>query len=41
MTDWLRDRLFFESMGRGEGDYIKGRLGYNAPNVFVVKLTAF
>lgn len=39
-VDWLRDRLFFESMGR-DGDYIKSRLGYNAPNIFVVKLTAF
>ncbi|KIK59096.1 hypothetical protein GYMLUDRAFT_681800 [Collybiopsis luxurians FD-317 M1] len=37
--DWLRERTFFDSLQRKES-YISQRLGYKAPNVFVMELTA-
>ncbi|OCH88248.1 hypothetical protein OBBRIDRAFT_692655, partial [Obba rivulosa] len=36
-ADWLRDKVYFEKMGKKE-HYVKARLGFNAPNVFVMAL---
>lgn len=38
--DWLKDRCWFERLNNtGEEHYIKQRLGYNAPNIFVMDLS--
>ncbi|KAF5367654.1 hypothetical protein D9757_010989 [Collybiopsis confluens] len=37
--DWLRERTFFDSLHRKES-YVSQRLGYGAPNIFVMELTA-
>ncbi|TFY77243.1 hypothetical protein EWM64_g6769 [Hericium alpestre] len=39
-VDWLRDRHFFESVTKDDG-YAVSRLGFRAPNIFVMKLAAF
>lgn len=39
-VDWLRDRIYFESVTRDDG-YAVSRLGFRAPNIFVMKLTAY
>ncbi|KAH9914508.1 uncharacterized protein BXZ73DRAFT_54925 [Epithele typhae] len=39
-VDWLRERLFFDKLIHREG-YAKGRLGFSAPNVYVLSLTAY
>jgi len=38
-VDWLRDRVYFEGLMRDDG-YAKSRLGYKAPNIFVMELTS-
>lgn len=38
-TDWLRDRVFFDGMERDD-EFARSRLGFSAPNVFVLSLTA-
>ncbi|TRM55495.1 hypothetical protein BD626DRAFT_525371 [Schizophyllum amplum] len=38
-VDWLRDRMFFEGV-RKDPDYTRGRLGFDAPNIFVMTLTS-
>ncbi|KIY68768.1 hypothetical protein CYLTODRAFT_373875 [Cylindrobasidium torrendii FP15055 ss-10] len=37
--DWLRDRCYFEAM-RKDDAYAEARLGFKAPNVFILTLTA-
>ncbi|KAK0210161.1 hypothetical protein DFS33DRAFT_262250 [Desarmillaria ectypa] len=37
--DWLRDRYYFESLRRDDA-YAESRLGFKAPNIFVMSLTA-
>ncbi|EMD34317.1 hypothetical protein CERSUDRAFT_117197 [Gelatoporia subvermispora B] len=39
-ADWLRDKLYFERMSKMD-NYAKARLGYSAPNIFVMALTAW
>jgi len=36
--DWLRDRVYFEGLTRDD-NYAKHRLGFKAPNIFVMELT--
>ncbi|KAG6902670.1 hypothetical protein C0995_013362 [Termitomyces sp. Mi166 len=36
--DWLRERVFFEGI-RKDDSYAVSRLGYNAPNIFVMDLS--
>jgi len=36
-TDWLRERIFFEGLNLNDS-YTKSRLGFKAPNVFVMSL---
>jgi hypothetical protein len=35
--DWLRERLYFEGLTKRE-EYIVKRLGYKAPNIFVMNV---
>ncbi|KAK7438388.1 hypothetical protein VKT23_018002 [Stygiomarasmius scandens] len=35
--DWLRDRVFFERL-RKDDNYIASRLGFKAPNIFIMDL---
>ena len=35
--DWLRDRVYFEGLSKDD-NYAKTRLGYRAPNVFIMDL---
>ncbi|KAJ3740485.1 hypothetical protein DFH05DRAFT_1508981 [Lentinula detonsa] len=37
--DWLRERTFFDRLQRNDA-YAAQRLGYKAPNIFVMELTA-
>ena len=39
-TDWLRDRTYFETVIKDDS-YVVSRLGFMAPNIVVMKLTAF
>jgi hypothetical protein len=36
-ADWLRERVYFEGLSRDDG-YARQRLGYRAPNVFIMDL---
>jgi hypothetical protein len=36
--DWLRDRVYFEALVRDD-NYAKSRLGFKAPNIFIMELT--
>ncbi|PPQ79657.1 hypothetical protein CVT26_015783, partial [Gymnopilus dilepis] len=36
--DWLRDRVYFEGLSRDD-KYAQNRLGFKAPNIFVMELT--
>ncbi|EAU81989.1 hypothetical protein CC1G_09175 [Coprinopsis cinerea okayama7 len=39
--DWLRDRILFECLTKeGMDGYIRNRLGFTAPNIFVMELSA-
>ncbi|KAI4524908.1 hypothetical protein EV122DRAFT_206677 [Schizophyllum commune] len=38
-VDWLRDRMFLEGL-RKDPDYVRGRLGFDAPNIFIMILTS-
>ncbi|KAJ3731682.1 hypothetical protein DFJ43DRAFT_1155356 [Lentinula guzmanii] len=38
-SDWLRERTFFDRLQRNDS-YATQRLGYKAPNIFVMELTA-
>lgn len=38
-TDWLRDKVFFEKLVRRD-QYAKSRLGFSAPNIFVMLLNS-
>lgn len=38
-VDWLRERVYFEGLSK-EDSYARGRLGYSAPNVFIMDLTS-
>jgi len=42
VVDWLRDHVMFDCLVKdGAKDaYIKSRLGYTAPNIFVMELAA-
>ena len=35
--DWLRERMYFEGLRRDD-DYVQSRLGFKAPNIFVMDL---
>lgn len=37
VVDWLREKVFFDGL-RKRDDYAIQRLGYKAPNIFVVQL---
>ncbi|EKM83168.1 hypothetical protein AGABI1DRAFT_111655 [Agaricus bisporus var. burnettii JB137-S8] len=39
-VDWLRDRHFFEGLRKDEA-YAKRRLGFSAPNVFIMDLNSY
>ena len=39
-SDWLRERVFFDKLIRKDG-YSKARLGYSAPNIFVLSLSNY
>lgn len=39
-VDWLRERVFFDKLIRKDG-YSKARLGYAAPNIFVLSLSNY
>ncbi len=39
-ADWLRERVFFDKLIRKDG-YSKARLGYSAPNIFVLSLSNY
>ncbi|KAM6500984.1 hypothetical protein JOM56_003998 [Amanita muscaria] len=36
-VDWLRERIYFEGLRKDDG-YVQSRLGFKAPNVFVMDL---
>jgi len=36
-VDWLRERMYFEGLRRDD-DYVQSRLGFKAPNIFVMDL---
>ncbi|KAF8626275.1 hypothetical protein AX15_004948 [Amanita polypyramis BW_CC] len=36
-VDWLRERIYFEGL-RKDDDYVQSRLGFKAPNIFVMDL---
>jgi len=38
-VDWLRERVYFEGLSRDD-NYARHRLGYKAPNVFIMDLTS-
>jgi len=38
-VDWLRERVFFEGLRKSDS-YAKSRLGFKAPNIFVMDLVA-
>ncbi|KAF8638791.1 hypothetical protein AX17_001850 [Amanita inopinata Kibby_2008] len=38
-VDWLRDRKFFEGLRKDDG-YVESRLGFKAPNIFVMDLVS-
>jgi hypothetical protein len=37
VQDWLRERIYFEGL-RKDDDYVQSRLGFKAPNIFVMDL---
>ncbi|KAI0628792.1 hypothetical protein C8Q77DRAFT_1161822 [Trametes polyzona] len=39
-ADWLREKVFFDRLARKDG-YAKQRLGYAAPNIFVLQLSTY
>lgn len=39
MADWLRDRVYFEGLSKDD-NYIQSRLGFKAPNIFVMDLNS-
>lgn len=39
LIDWLRERVFFEGLARNDR-YAESRLGFKAPNIFVMTLVA-
>ena len=39
-ADWLRERVFFDKLSRKDG-YAKARLGFSAPNIFVLSLSNY
>jgi hypothetical protein len=39
ILDWLRERVFFEGL-RKRDTYAVSRLGFKAPNIFVMDLVA-
>ncbi|KAI0696573.1 hypothetical protein C8T65DRAFT_663547 [Cerioporus squamosus] len=39
-VDWLRERVFFDKLTRKDS-YAKARLGYSAPNIFVLMLSNY
>ncbi|ETW85172.1 hypothetical protein HETIRDRAFT_438198 [Heterobasidion irregulare TC 32-1] len=39
-VDWLRDKVSFESMVKDD-NYIHGRLGFSAPNIFLLRMGAW
>jgi hypothetical protein len=38
-ADWLRERVYFEGLMKKD-QYAIGRLGYKAPNIFVMMLAS-
>lgn len=40
LVDWFKDRIFFEGMRRDDR-YAQSRLGFKAPNIFIMDLTNF
>ncbi|KAF9808548.1 hypothetical protein IEO21_07840 [Rhodonia placenta] len=39
-ADWLRERQYFEKLHKRDS-YVKQRLGYSAPNIFVLSLSQY
>jgi hypothetical protein len=37
ILDWLRERVFFEALRKND-PYVISRLGFRAPNIFVMEL---
>ncbi|KAF8968272.1 hypothetical protein BDZ97DRAFT_1799645 [Flammula alnicola] len=37
--DWLRERVYFEGVSRDD-NYARSRLGFRAPNIFIMELTS-
>jgi hypothetical protein len=37
LADWLRERVFFEALKKSD-QYVIGRLGFRAPNIFLMDL---
>ncbi|KJA21099.1 hypothetical protein HYPSUDRAFT_42482 [Hypholoma sublateritium FD-334 SS-4] len=38
-VDWLRERVYFEGLSKDD-NYVQSRLGFKAPNIFVMDLTS-
>ena len=38
-VDWLRERVYFEGLVKDD-NYAQGRLGFKAPNIFVMDLVS-
>ncbi|PFH53557.1 hypothetical protein AMATHDRAFT_1209 [Amanita thiersii Skay4041] len=38
-VDWLRERIYFDGLQKNDG-YVESRLGFKAPNIFVMDLVA-
>ncbi|KAI0792643.1 hypothetical protein C8Q75DRAFT_731266 [Abortiporus biennis] len=39
-VDWLRDKVYFEKLSKNN-NYAKARLGFSAPNIFVMSLSNY
>jgi hypothetical protein len=39
VTDWLREKVYFDGLAKKD-PYSIQRLGYKAPNIFIVQLLA-
>jgi hypothetical protein len=37
ILDWLRERVFFEALRKND-QYVISRLGFRAPNIFIMEL---
>lgn len=39
-VDWLKERKYFDGLRRDD-DYVQSRLGFKAPNIFVMDLVSY